>query len=204
MANSCLNENVNTDTAIPGERQSEVAFTIADTSRLSTMSLAIDHLTLATHALLLLLAIAALLALRRWPWVFMLSIWPGTVAHELLHYAAGLMAGAQPVALNLLPRRKPEGGWVLGSVAFARLRWWNAVPVGLAPLALMPAGGWVFLQSTAWPLLSAESAGWKLVAVQCLVAGWPSPRDWAHAIVGLMVLAALAVGGYALWLKWPV
>ncbi len=166
-----------------------------------TMFAQIDHIALATHALLLLLAIAALLALRRWPWAFMLSIWPGTVAHELLHYVAGLLAGAQPVALNLLPRRKLEGGWILGSVAFARLRWWNAVPVGLAPLALMPAGGWVFMQSTAWPLLSAESAGWKLVAVQCLVAGWPSPKDWAHAIVGLMVLAALAVSGYLLWLK---
>lgn len=157
--------------------------------------------TLATHGLLLLLAIAGVLALRRWPWVYMLSIWPGTVAHELLHYVAGLLAGARPVAFSVIPRRKLEGGWLLGSVAFARLRWWNSVPVGLAPLALMPAGGWIFLQSATWPLLSVESTGWKLAALQCLIAGWPSPKDWAHAIVGLMVMAALAVGAYLLWLK---
>ncbi len=160
-----------------------------------------EPVTLATHALLLLLGIAALLALRRWPWIYMLSIWPGTVAHETLHYTAGLLAGAKPVAFSVIPRRKLEGGWLLGSVAFARLRWWNSVPVGLAPLALMPAGGWVFLESTAWPLLSVQSTGWKLAAVQCLVAGWPSPKDWAHAIVGLMVLAALAMGAWLAWLQ---
>ncbi len=160
-----------------------------------------DTPLLALHALLLLLAMAALLALRRWPYLYLLAIWPGTVAHELLHYLAGLLAGAKPVAFSVLPRRKLEGGWVLGSVTFARLRWWNSVPVGLAPLALMPAGGWLFLHSSNWPLMSVESSGWKLLAVQCLVAGWPSPKDWAQAMVGLILLAALAAGGYLAWLK---
>ncbi len=145
------------------------------------------------HAIVLLLLAGGLLVLRRWPRMYAVSLWPGTVAHELLHYVAGLLFGARPLSLSVIPRRKPDGGWLLGSVSFARLRWWNSVPVGLAPLALMPAGGWVFAQSCAEPLLSGPAFGMKLLAAQFLLAGWPSPRDWAHAIVGLLALIALAL-----------
>lgn len=148
---------------------------------------------LAIHLLAAVLLALTLLWLRRWPWLYALSIWPGTVAHELLHLIAGLLMGARPVSMSVIPKRKPEGGWVLGSVLFARLRWWNSVPVGLAPLALVPAGGWAFLESAAMPLLSAGSAGLKLLTVQCLLAGWPSSRDWSHAVIGLLIFAALGV-----------
>ena len=43
------------------------------------------------------------------------------------------------------------------------------------------------------PLMSSGSTELKLVTVQCLLAGWPSPRDWSHAIVGLMAIAILGV-----------
>jgi hypothetical protein len=152
-----------------------------------------DHFTLALHAFALLLVAAGLLWLRRWPYVYAFSLWPGTVAHELLHYLAGLLAGARPVSLSVIPRRKLDGGWLLGSVSFARLRWWNSVPVGLAPLALIPAGGWIFIASASLPLMTAPAFGLKLLATQCLLAGWPSPRDWAHAIVGLLALMALGL-----------
>lgn len=152
-----------------------------------------DPLAVIPHAIALLLLSGALLMLRRWPWVYALSLWPGTVAHELLHYVAGLLFGARPLSLSVIPRRKPDGGWLLGSVSFARLRWWNSVPVGLAPLALMPAGGWVFAESCTQPVLSGSAWGMKLLAAQCLLAGWPSPRDWAHAIVGLLALMALGL-----------
>lgn len=160
-----------------------------------------DQLTLASHALVLVLLAGGLLALRRWPWLYAASIWPGTVAHELLHYIAGLLFGARPLSLNVIPRRKLDGGWLLGSVSFARLRWWNSVPVGLAPLALMPAGAWLFVESASMPLLSLPALGLKLLATQCLVAGWPSPRDWAHAIVGLLAVTALALTGTLLLMR---
>lgn len=144
------------------------------------------HLSL--HALMVVTMLLALLALRRWPLLYALALWPGTVAHELLHYGAGLVTGARPVSLSVIPRRKLEGGWVLGSVQFLRLRWWNSVPVGLAPLALVPLSIVLFLHSTTLPMLSAMSVVAKALSVQGLVAGWPSPRDWAHAMVGLVVL----------------
>jgi hypothetical protein len=151
------------------------------------------HYPLPLHLLAALMALLAILWLRRWPWLYAIALWPGTVAHELLHFVAGLLMGAKPVSLTVIPKRKLEGGWVLGSVMFARLRWWNSVPVGLAPLALVPAGGWAFIQSAALPLMSVASVGLKLVTVQCLLAGWPSPRDWSHAIIGLLMLAVLGV-----------
>ena len=153
------------------------------------------------HATALLALMLALLWLRRWPLLFALSIWPGTLAHELLHFLAGWLTGAKPVSLSVIPRRKPEGGWILGSVAFTRLRWWNSVPVGLAPLALMPAGGVLLIQSMTLPLLSLQGAGIKLVAVQCLIAGWPSPRDWSHAILGLLFTGILALTAFILVIK---
>ena len=153
---------------------------------------------IALHLLAAILLVLAVLWLRRWPRLYALSIWPGTVAHELLHFVAGLLMGAKPVSMSVIPRRKPEGGWVLGSVMFARLRWWNSVPVGLAPLALVPAGGWAFMESVTLPLLSGGSTTLKLVTVQCLLAGWPSPRDWSHAIIGLLMTAALGVLAFVL------
>ena len=156
------------------------------------------------HAIALLAIALMLLSLRRWPMLFALFIWPGTVAHELLHFLAGWFAGAKPVSLSIIPRRNPEGGWVLGSVAFARLRWWNSVPVGLAPLALIPGGGVLFIHSISLPLLSLQGMGIKLVAVQCLIAGWPSPRDWSHAMMGLLVTGLILLMGYLLMTRLDV
>lgn len=157
-----------------------------------------NTIDLLQHAIALLAVMLALLALRRWPLLFALSIWPGTLAHELLHFVAGAMFGAKPVSLSVIPRRKPEGGWVLGSVAFTNLRWWNSAPVGLAPLALLPGSVYLFIASMTSPLISLQGAGMKLVAAQCLIAGWPSPRDWSHAMLGLLFTGILAMTAYLL------
>ena len=152
----------------------------------------------APHGAAMALMFGALRTLRRWPPVYAIALWPGTVAHELLHYGAGVLTGARPVAISLLPRRQADGSWELGSVSFTRLRWWNSVPVGLAPMALLPAGGWVLVESLSWPLLSAGGTGLKLAAMQCLLAGWPSRRDWLHALTGLLLVALLA--SFGMWL----
>lgn len=153
---------------------------------------------LAAHAVLLIFLIVLLLWLRRWPVFYIALVWPGTLAHEALHYIAGLLTGARPMSFSVLPRRSPEGGWILGSVTFARLCWWNSLPVGLAPLTLIPVGLGLFVYSASWPELSATSGSWKFAAAQCLIAGSPSAKDWAHAIPGLMILTAISVG--AIWL----
>jgi hypothetical protein len=158
----------------------------------------------ASHTSILLALIFMLLWLRRWPLLFALSVWPGTVAHELLHFLAGWITGAKPVSLSVIPHRTHEGGWVLGSVAFANLRWWNSALVGLAPMALLPGSAYLFIESITMPLLSTQSAGIKLVAAQCLIASWPSPRDWSHAIVGLVAMGLIALMGFLLLMKMGV
>jgi hypothetical protein len=153
------------------------------------------------HALLMLTLVLMLLRLRRWPLLFALCIWPGTFAHELLHYLAGWVAGAKPVSLSLIPRRTAEGGWVLGSVSFSNLRWWNSVPVSLAPLALLPFSAYLWIESISLPVLSIESASINIIAAQCLIAGWPSPRDWSQAAIGLLITGMVLLAGYGLMMK---
>ena len=39
----------------------------------------------------------------RWTWLYALSVLPGTLAHEAMHWLAGWLFGARPVSLSILP-----------------------------------------------------------------------------------------------------
>lgn len=146
-------------------------------------------------------AVAALLlpirALRRWTWLYALAVLPGTLAHELMHWTAGWLFGARPVSLSIQPRRSPSGKLLLGRVLFARLRWWNAVPVALAPFFLIPLSAVLLWYSAGRPAIAWPSLALKLLAVQCLLATWPSGQDWRHALAGAAV--ALTLAGFYLY-----
>ena len=156
---------------------------------------------IALHAMITLVLLMAVLWLRRWPLLYALSMLPGTMAHELLHFFAGWVTGAKPISLSIIPRPKADGGWVLGSVVFSNLRWWNSPLVGLAPMALLPCSVYLFFTSIPLPLLSISASGIKLVAVQSLIAGWPSPTDWALAIIGLVVTMLFSLAWFLLMTK---
>lgn len=156
------------------------------------MQFQLDTLTLLGHLSVIAGLFLLMLRLRRWPRIYAALTWPGTLAHEFLHYLAGLLTGARPVSLTIIPRKQTDGTWVLGEVAFARLRWWNSVPVALAPLALFPIGGWIVWQSAVLPVLDWSGAGLKQLAILCLMAAWPSRQDWAHAWAGMLVILVLA------------
>ena len=159
----------------------------------------LDTLTLSAHVVLGFVLLVLTLRLRRWPAMYAVLTWPGTLAHELLHYVAGLVTGARPVSLTIIPRKETGGIWVLGEVAFARLRWWNSVPVGLAPLALFPLAAWLAAQSITLPLLDWSGAGLKQLTVLCALSAWPSRQDWAHASMGLFVWLLIAALAVAAW-----
>lgn len=162
------------------------------------MPIYVDILTLAGHAGLGVMLLVFTLRLRRWPALYAVLTWPGTLAHELLHYLAGLVTGARPVSLTIIPREESGGIWVLGEVAFARLRWWNSVPVGLAPLSLFPLAAWIAAQSLALPLFDWSGAGLKQLTVLCVLSAWPSRQDWAHAWAGIIVVVVMASMSFAL------
>lgn len=128
-----------------------------------------------------------------------------SAAHELSHLLIGLVFLARPVSFSVIPRRSTDGaGWRLGAVGFTRLRWWNQLLVGLAPLVLLPPlAVWLLVDSLSLPLLSWLSTVMKFGAMQCFVGSWPSPPDWAYTwrtIVILLGLGCLALVGYFIFL----
>ncbi len=118
----------------------------------------------------------------------------GTLCHELAHFGVGLLTNAEPVGLNLIPRRKGRI-WELGSVTFANLRWYNAAPAALAPLLVLL----VPLTVAAW----RTRPGWHFEPLDLLLAVflapqflsfWPSPVDWRLAARSWPWLLVLALG----------
>jgi hypothetical protein len=166
----------------------------------------LDPVQLSLHALLTLAMWHVMRWSRRVPQLYPLYplFWlPGTVAHELAHLLMGFVFMARPVSFSVIPSRTGDGsGWKLGEVGFTNLRWWNQLPVGLAPLLLLPPlAAWLLLASLSSPLLSGPSALMKFAAIQCLVGAWPSPTDWGYAWRTVtLLLAASALAGAGYWL----
>lgn len=110
----------------------------------------------------------------------------GTLCHELAHFSVGLLTNAEPVGMNVFPRRikRPKGGhnWELGSVTFANLRWYNAAPAALAPLLvlLVPLGVAWWRTRGGWTFEPVDLAIMFFLAPQFL-SFWPSPVDWKLA-----------------------
>ena len=128
------------------------------------------------------------------PTVFALIAWPGTVAHELSHYAIGMILGGKPSSMTLMPKALGGGRWQLGSVSFNNLKWWSApwtalAPMLLAPLSLVLTQLWVF---PIWLSGDVGSAAIALyVCATLLQASWPSSTDFEVAFPGLAVIALL-------------
>ncbi len=155
--------------------------------------------------LLYLAAMASVLWLlnqaKRSFWLCSLLALPGTICHEACHWAVGKLLRGEPVRFTVIPRREGRG-FVLGSVAFKNLRWYNAFFVGLAPLALLPLAGGLLL----WRLSSHPQLAWSEVAVVFLLANlvfaslpsWQDLKIAARSPVGWLLLAGALVFG---WMK---
>ena len=85
----------------------------------------------------LVLAMAFFQWAKRMFWVFSMLVLPGTFAHECSHWLVGVLLNGQPSRFTLVPRKEGRG-WVMGSVGFSHVRWYNAFFIGLAPLLLLP------------------------------------------------------------------
>jgi hypothetical protein len=121
----------------------------------------------------------------------------GTLCHELAHFSVGLLTGADPTAVSIMPRRRGRV-WELGSVTFANLRWYNAAPAALAPLLvlLVPFAVALWRTGPGWHFGAADLALTFVLAPQFL-SFWPSPVDWrlaARSWPYLIIIAAIAGG----------
>ena len=64
---------------------------------------------------------------------------PGTFLHEMSHYLVGLFLNTYPTSFDLFPKKR-DGGYVMGSVGFRNVQFYNAIPSAMAPLLLLIAG----------------------------------------------------------------
>lgn len=64
---------------------------------------------------------------------------PGTFLHEISHFIVGLFFNAHPTRFNLFPKKEGEY-YVMGSVGFRNVRFYNALPSALAPFLLLFVG----------------------------------------------------------------
>lgn len=104
---------------------------------------------------------------------------PGTMLHEFLHLLVGTLTNAKPVSFSLLPKMDGGSRLVLGSVGFANLRWYNAMPTCLAPLL----GVYVMVLVAAHRIGNGYVYQNMDIAIWCLLAPqfssmWPSLTDW--------------------------
>ena len=144
--------------------------------------------------------VLALLGLRSVAlyWLFVL---PGTFVHELAHWLIALLTGSRPGFPSIIPHKRDEGGWVLGSVTF-RAGFLTAGLVALAPIYLMPPLAWlIYRVASDAPDVAVQGGGGYLFAVLVLSA-WPSRADLGIAlryplgsvlVVGVMYLVSLGV-----------
>lgn len=127
----------------------------------------------------------------------------GTIGHELLHFIVGLLLNAKPIELNLWPE-KTEGGYRLGSVVFANIRWYNALFVSMAPLLglliVFFYTDYRVTQQSSFRLETNDLLAW-LVMAQALLSSWPSSQDFKVALTSWPIIA---VAGYVGWARyWP-
>ena len=121
---------------------------------------------------------------------------PGTILHEAMHFIVGLLLNAKPCNFTLFPRRN-ENGYVMGSVGFTNITFYNAIPSSMAPLMLLPIGFYVnryFL-----PNMTPTFTNYVLyVLLQTIIIenALPSSADFKVArmyFLGIVMYAAIGV-----------
>jgi hypothetical protein len=166
--------------------------------RMEYLRAAMDQAGFLPSALLVVVFYVLLRAARRSMWRIALLALPGTIAHELMHLAVGLVLRAKPQAFSIWPRRNSKG-WTLGSVAFGNIGLLNGAFVTLAPLLLLPVA-WLCFVHVLLPLWVEDRWGWWLaggyLAATALFAALPSFQDLR--VGGPSILLYVALGGLLL------
>ena len=130
-------------------------------------------------------------------WMSALVNVPGTLLHETMHFLVGGFLNARPCNFTILPRRNLAGDYVMGSVGFQNITFYNAVPAALAPLLLLPIG--FYLNRYFLPLMQPTLLNYVLyVLLQTIIVenAIPSRTDFNVAgkffsgVVLYIVLAA--------------
>lgn len=132
--------------------------------------------------------------------IFSALVLPGTMLHEFLHLVTGLLTNARPVSLSIWPRRV-AGGYQLGAVGFANIRWYNAALVGLSPLLGFALAIWLaFVRTLPENRLGQLDIAVWYVSATLLICSWPSKEDWRLASASWPLLPPV-LGSLIYWLR---
>jgi len=121
---------------------------------------------------------------------------PGVVLHELAHLLTGILLRAEPGSFSLIPERRGDGRWTLGSVAFRRVTAFNAVPIAFAPIGLVPLAYYVYRYWFNWlPVTLANTLFLYSAVFLLLYNALPSRQDVRVACNWKSVLLYGSVSG---------
>ncbi len=131
--------------------------------------------------------------------VLSILILPGTICHELCHLFVGALFRGRPVKFTVIPKREGRG-LVLGSVAFAHIRWYNAFFIGMAPVLLLPAAYGILV----WRLGQNPVLGWGEALglfftanlIFAAMPSWPDLRIAVRSPIGWLLLIGAVVYGW--------
>lgn len=130
-------------------------------------------------------------------WLSALVNIPGTILHELMHFIVGLILNAHPCNFTVFPRRGEDGNYVMGSVGFRNITFYNAVPASMAPLLLLPIG--FYLNRYFLPIMRPTFVNYVLyVLLQTIIIenAMPSGADFRVArmyLSGVLMYGFIAV-----------
>jgi len=136
--------------------------------------------------------------------VIFFSQLPGVVLHELTHLAAGIMFRANPRGFSLIPKRNHlDSSWTLGSVTFDRVTAFNAVPIALAPLGLIPFSYFIYRSWFIWLAPTFSNVLMLYATVFLLIYNSiPSYQDIRVACNWGSILLYGGIAGAVMWYLW--
>ena len=121
-------------------------------------------------------------------WASALVNIPGTILHEMMHYIVGLVLNARPCNFTIFPRKSPDGYYVMGSVGFRNVTFYNAVPSAMAPLLLLVIGYYL-------PLMRPTMLNYVLyVLLQTIIIENAMPSGADFRVAGMYLKGILLYG----------
>ena len=111
-------------------------------------------------------------------WSAALVNFVGVVLHELAHYGVALLLGGRPTRFSVWPKRTADG-YLFGQVVCSRVNGFNALPIGLAPLILLPLAWMIDRQFFLhFPVTPWNYLVYLFVLVIVIENALPSSADW--------------------------
>lgn len=126
-------------------------------------------------------------------WMSALVNIPGTFLHELTHYLVGLVLNARPCNFTIFPKKANDGGYVMGSVGFRNVTFYNAIPASMAPLLLLIIG--FMINRYYLPQMSPTMGNYMLyVLLQTIVIENSIPSSADFHVAGMYLKGVLLYG----------